>query len=303
MAFRILTVLTLAFALGAGGAAAQDACTAGPGIGLDFETDAQGQPLLPGTIIDTEFAAAGITVTSMDPVHHPPMIFDSGNPTGGDTDLGTPNVDFGGPGIGMGGESGQPGQNAEALGNVLIISEDANSADPNDKNDGGRLTFFFDRDHSVTSITIIDVDLNETTGYIRAFDADDNVITTVPIPGLGNNSVQTVDVGATGVRRLRIQFSGSAAVAEIVTCPEEPDPTGAIGDTVFDDLDNDGVQDPGEPGISGVRLELRAGASLALFADQVTDANDNYLFSGLPADTFTVDVDESTLAAGYVLTT
>lgn len=283
----------------AGRAQAQDVCT----FGLDFETDPAGQPLAPGTVIDTEFAAEGITITSFDQVNNPAMIFDSGNPTGGDPDLGTPNVDFGGPGLGMGGESGQPGQNDTALGNVLIVSEDANSADPNDKNDGGRLTFFFDRARSVTSITLVDIDLNETTGYIRAFDGDDDIITTVAIPGLGNNSVQTVDVNATGVRRLRIQYPGSAAVAEVVTCPEQPDPTGAIGDTVFDDLNDDGVQNPGEPGIPGVRLELRAGSSPALFADQVTDADGNYLFSGLPADTFTVDVDESTLAAGYTLTT
>ena len=32
----------------------------------------------------------------------PAMIFDSSNPTGDDDDLGTPNEDFGGPGVGKG---------------------------------------------------------------------------------------------------------------------------------------------------------------------------------------------------------
>ena len=54
--------------------------------------------------------------------------FDSGNPTGGDRDLGTPNQAFGGPGVGSGGEPGMPGENNTALHNVLIIAEDVGDA-------------------------------------------------------------------------------------------------------------------------------------------------------------------------------
>src|SRR4029079_5221844 len=44
----------------------------------------------------------------------------SGKCTGRDTALGTPNQDFGGPGIGDGGKSGSPTQNDEALHNLLV---------------------------------------------------------------------------------------------------------------------------------------------------------------------------------------
>mmetsp|Transcript_25496 Transcript_25496/g.46032 ORF Transcript_25496/g.46032 Transcript_25496/m.46032 type:complete len:81 (-) Transcript_25496:194-436(-) len=61
-----------------------------------------------------------------------PRIFDSGNPGGetryacGDSDLGTPNEKCSknpGPGRGIGGEPGSPGENCEPLGNVLIVQE------------------------------------------------------------------------------------------------------------------------------------------------------------------------------------
>ena len=60
------------------------------------------------------------------------MIFDSAVPSGGDSDLGTPNKTFGGPGIGAGGENMQPYENADALGKILILSEDLDSSDPDD---------------------------------------------------------------------------------------------------------------------------------------------------------------------------
>ena len=50
-----------------------------------------------------------------------------------------------------------------------------------------------------------------------------------------------------------------------------------IGNLVWQDTDNDGVQDPGEPGIAGVTVELvKAGT---VIATATTDANGNYIFS------------------------
>jgi len=50
-----------------------------------------------------------------------------------------------------------------------------------------------------------------------------------------------------------------------------------IGNLVWEDTDFDGVQDPGEPGIAGVTVELVKGG--AVIATATTDANGNYLFS------------------------
>jgi uncharacterized repeat protein (TIGR01451 family) len=75
----------------------------------------------------------------------------------------------------------------------------------------------------------------------------------------------------------------------------------SIGDRVWLDSDGDGVQDGGEPGIAGVTVELKD-ASLVVIATTVTDANGEYLFTGLFPGTYTVDVDDSTLPPGLILT-
>lgn len=54
-----------------------------------------------------------------------------------------------------------------------------------------------------------------------------------------------------------------------------------IGDTVWLDEDGDGVQDPGEPGIPGVRVELTDDYG-NLIATTITDGNGNYSFQVVP---------------------
>lgn len=185
-------------------------------VGFDFGTN--GQALATGQVIDDEFAAFGITITTNDPANHPAMIFDSANPTGGDFDLGTPNQDFGGPGVGSGGGAGQPGQNDTPLGKVLIISEDGDSNDPDDEADGGTIIFTFDQPTRVDEIVILDID-ESTAGEITAFDGGGSQIGSIGMASnLGNNSVQTVSLGFRDVRRLEVHFPGSGAVAGLNFC-------------------------------------------------------------------------------------
>ncbi|MEM9552691.1 MAG: SdrD B-like domain-containing protein [Acidobacteriota bacterium] len=75
---------------------------------------------------------------------------------------------------------------------------------------------------------------------------------------------------------------------------------GTIGDRVWLDVDGDGVQDVGEPGISGVTVELRDGVCTPSVdcPTMTTDANGGYLFDELPPGTYTVFVDTTTLPAG-----
>ena len=61
-----------------------------------------------------------VHITTHDPANHPAMIFDSADPTGGDNDLATVDQQ-----------------------NILIISEDADSTDPDDNAAGGTLIFHF----------------------------------------------------------------------------------------------------------------------------------------------------------------
>jgi len=70
--------------------------------------------------------------------------------------------------------------------------------------------------------------------------------------------------------------------------------TGSIGDTVYRDDNDNGVQDGVEPGIPGVTVGLSC--TLPDGTDsQVTDANGNYLFTGIPAGSdCEVTVDDTT---------
>ncbi len=61
--------------------------------------------------------------------------------------------------------------------------------------------------------------------------------------------------------------------------------TGAVGDFVFEDLNGDGTQDPGEPGIPDVRVEL-FNSNNVLIGIEITDSNGNFLFDDVPGGDF-----------------
>ena len=64
--------------------------------------------------------------------------------------------------------------------------------------------------------------------------------------------------------------------------------TAALGDRVFSDVNGNGIDDE-EPGVPGVTVQLlRDGAPVFGVADQITDANGNYLFTKLPAGNYSV---------------
>jgi uncharacterized repeat protein (TIGR01451 family) len=60
---------------------------------------------------------------------------------------------------------------------------------------------------------------------------------------------------------------------------------GSIGNLVWEDLNGNGIQDIGEPGLAGVTVELYNSTSNALVKTTTTNSSGNYLFSDLtPAD-------------------
>lgn len=84
---------------------------------------------------------------------------------------------------------------------------------------------------------------------------------------------------------------------------------GLIGDTIFFDQNGDGVDDPTEPGISGVDVTLTWAGPDGIFGTDddavlttTTDVNGNYEFPNLPDGNFQVEVDEDTLPADMTQT-
>ena len=89
--------------------------------------------------------------------------------------------------------------------------------------------------------------------------------------------------------------------AGLISTPNTFDSKSSIGDKVWNDLNNNGIQDAGEPGIAGVTVTLYAGDGVTVIATTTTDALGNYLFSNLDAGTYVVGF--SGLPAGYVFAT
>jgi hypothetical protein len=69
-------------------------------------------------------------------------------------------------------------------------------------------------------------------------------------------------------------------------------PGGLIGDRIWRDNNQDGLQGQYEPGIAGVTVELRDGICTpgANCPTAVTDSNGIYEFRGLPAGAYTVAI-------------
>lgn len=78
---------------------------------------------------------------------------------------------------------------------------------------------------------------------------------------------------------------------------------GVIGDLVWFDADQDGIQDNGELGLSGVTLDLINVATSQIIATTQTNSQGRYFFTGLSAGTYSVDVtDTGGVLAGYTHT-
>jgi len=81
----------------------------------------------------------------------------------------------------------------------------------------------------------------------------------------------------------------------------------SIGDTVWFDVNRDGVQDPGEPGVSGTGVSVTwlgpdgvVGGGDDVVIETTTDADGHYTVPGLVGGAYIVNMDASTLPAGAV---
>jgi len=71
----------------------------------------------------------------------------------------------------------------------------------------------------------------------------------------------------------------------------------SIGDFVWNDLNEDGIQDPDEPGINGVTVHLLDVDENKCINETTTNIDGIYWFTGLKPGNYTVVVDMSSLPA------
>jgi protocatechuate 3,4-dioxygenase beta subunit len=119
---------------------------------------------------------------------------------------------------------------------------------------------------------------------------------------LGGNDAADSDVNpATGRTPVTTLVSGENDPtwdAGIFTS-NAPAGTASLGNRVWNDIDNDGIQDAGEAGVGGVTVTLYAGDGTTVIGTTVTDALGNYIFTGLPAGAYVVGF--SNFPAGFTL--
>lgn len=172
-------------------------------IVLDFETNGSGQSLMAGDIIDDEFQSYGVSITTHDPGQNPAMIFDTRQPTGNDVDLAVA------PGI---------------VDHVLIISEDANPANPDDNVEGGTIQFTFDSLVGNVTVGVLDIDFGHSDGYVEALDQDGQILGRVGIPATGDHQLGEVHLDITGIAAINVSLESSGAITELRYDTLSPNP-------------------------------------------------------------------------------
>jgi len=126
---------------------------------------------------------------------------------------------------------------------------------------------------------------------------------------LANSAVLTASLqGATATDSNPITATGRAAAVTLAAGEHNPtidagyvSPLASIGDYVWKDLDRDGFQDAGEPGIEGVTVNLYNNLNV-LVGTTTTNSVGYYHFGDLQPATYSIGF-PTTLGNGYVLTT
>ena len=132
---------------------------------IDFSLDGLAKTaLVAGDIIFGQFNTQGVNISVQGGETNQGMIFDGRNITGGDFDLAFD-------------------------GNLLIISEDGNSTDPDDDALGGSISFEFDSLTNFFQAGVLDV---EGPGSYVEYRRGDELLATTQLQGLGDNSHQFI---------------------------------------------------------------------------------------------------------------
>lgn len=190
------------------------------------------------------------------------MVFDSQNPTGGDFDLET---------------------QVAMQGNILIVSEDGDSSDPDDAI-GGTINIDFDKPAEVLDLKVIDT---EEGGTITATLSNGETVD-IEIPEIANGGVAQVLIDLQDVVSLSIEINGSGGIDDLCYIP-----TGSLSGRYFFDADCDGLDNDGDaggegPGVEGILVELLDANGQPTGKSAMTEADGSYSFKGLAPGTYGV---------------
>ncbi|MFT5733071.1 MAG: hypothetical protein ACJA2W_000781 [Planctomycetota bacterium] len=164
-----------------------------------------------GEVVTDQWGAINMTVSATSTTSTV-AVFDSANPSGGDTDLVTP-------GTGAG--------NTVALGHLLVLPDalvDTNGdgflENVSDDAAGGVMRFDFAEPYRMCSATVLDID-DTNFSELRFYIGSAMALETIPLTNMGDNSVQTLTFDKRDVRRFELVLGGSGALGRLgmVPCP------------------------------------------------------------------------------------
>ncbi|MFN8243575.1 MAG: SdrD B-like domain-containing protein [Ferruginibacter sp.] len=107
------------------------------------------------------------------------------------------------------------------------------------------------------------------------------------VPATGRTASFTVNAGD------QITYVDAGVKTQVST-------NGSIGDYVWNDINKNGIQEAGEPGIAGVTVRLINATTNTVIATTTTDATGKYIFNDVVAGSYQV---EFVTPAGYTVTT
>jgi hypothetical protein len=185
----------------------------------DFNLDFAGAPKVAGEIVDTDWLwDEGFLVFAQTLGGGPKLavLFDSTAPTGGDTDLVTP-------GYGSGQLKGVDYGMLVIVAENNLGGEDDIVDDPDDDAAGGVITFDFGASElfGVQICSMVLVDIDEADGAQVQCWLEGELVSQIDVPGLDDNSIQTLQFGSVCVDRVDVRLSGSGAVAEFSYIPDD----------------------------------------------------------------------------------
>ncbi|VAX07989.1 hypothetical protein MNBD_GAMMA26-1676 [hydrothermal vent metagenome] len=234
------------------------------------------------------------------------VIYSAANMSGGDVDL---SADFGFQGV----------ANTYSITDRIWADDDADQDDDNPPTNNAE-----------SGISGVTVTLKDLSGTVVASGSSDSngyfTFSGVPagsyVIAITDTAGKLTDYYGTTSEAVAGEFTvvGLSGNTDYSAEPSEPhfgyNLTKTIGDTVFNDINNNTSQDVGEPGLSGVTVELWLDVdddgvfepggddSAGQQATATTDASGNYLFSGVADGRYFVHVDPTQAAlSGLNLTT